>query len=141
MSVVFPFFGSSEHVKKPLRSARASPSRCQTSMISLCLLIFLFWCFCVLESVLTRCMDFDGVTGYLFCLWHWAAGIFVFQYFWYGTFIAHLVSFDFELNPLTFQVAQVCTNCGVNMGEYFCDICKFYDDDVNMLSQIVRTIE
>ncbi|CAN7140757.1 unnamed protein product [Brassica rapa subsp. narinosa] len=26
-------------------------------------------------------------------------------------------------------VAQVCTNCGVNMGEYFCDICKFYDDN------------
>ncbi|KAK9933699.1 hypothetical protein M0R45_020879 [Rubus argutus] len=26
-------------------------------------------------------------------------------------------------------VAPVCTNCGVSMGEYFCDICKFYDDD------------
>lgn len=26
-------------------------------------------------------------------------------------------------------VAQVCTNCGVNMGEYFCEVCKFYDDD------------
>ncbi|WZZ22068.1 hypothetical protein YC2023_123455 [Brassica napus] len=26
-------------------------------------------------------------------------------------------------------VAQVCTNCGVNMGEYFCDICRFYDDN------------
>ncbi|OWM71278.1 hypothetical protein CDL15_Pgr011405 [Punica granatum] len=26
-------------------------------------------------------------------------------------------------------VAQVCTNCGVNMGEYFCEICKFFDDD------------
>ncbi|KAI9195573.1 hypothetical protein LWI28_016231 [Acer negundo] len=26
-------------------------------------------------------------------------------------------------------VARVCTNCGVNMGEYFCEICKFYDDD------------
>ncbi|WCJ21408.1 zinc finger (C3HC4-type RING finger) family protein [Euphorbia peplus] len=29
------------------------------------------------------------------------------------------------------QVAQVCTNCGVKMGEYFCDICKFYDDDTS----------
>ncbi|XP_026664536.1 E3 ubiquitin-protein ligase MIEL1 isoform X1 [Phoenix dactylifera] len=28
-------------------------------------------------------------------------------------------------------VAQVCSNCGVNMGEYFCDVCKFYDDDVD----------
>ncbi|GFP81921.1 ring finger and chy zinc finger domain-containing protein 1, partial [Phtheirospermum japonicum] len=28
-------------------------------------------------------------------------------------------------------VARVCTNCGVNMGEYFCDICKFYDDDTD----------
>nr|ACU19684.1 unknown [Glycine max] len=27
-------------------------------------------------------------------------------------------------------VAQVCTNCGVRMGEYFCNICKFFDDDV-----------
>ncbi|RYR30957.1 hypothetical protein Ahy_B01g055750 isoform A [Arachis hypogaea] len=27
-------------------------------------------------------------------------------------------------------VAQVCTNCGVRMGEYFCDICKFFDDDI-----------
>lgn len=25
--------------------------------------------------------------------------------------------------------AQVCSNCGVNMGEYFCSICIFYDDD------------
>lgn len=31
------------------------------------------------------------------------------------------------------QVARVCTNCGVNMGEYFCEICKFYDDDVNIM--------
>ncbi|XP_071937818.1 E3 ubiquitin-protein ligase MIEL1 isoform X3 [Coffea arabica] len=28
-------------------------------------------------------------------------------------------------------VAQVCTNCGVRMGEYFCEVCKFYDDDVD----------
>ncbi|KAL3812822.1 hypothetical protein ACJIZ3_014090 [Penstemon smallii] len=28
-------------------------------------------------------------------------------------------------------VARVCTNCGVNMGEYFCDKCKFYDDDID----------
>ncbi|WVZ13085.1 hypothetical protein V8G54_017615 [Vigna mungo] len=27
------------------------------------------------------------------------------------------------------SVAQVCTNCGVKMGEYFCNICKFFDDD------------
>ncbi|KAG6703803.1 hypothetical protein I3842_07G103500 [Carya illinoinensis] len=27
------------------------------------------------------------------------------------------------------QVARVCSNCGVNMGEYFCDMCKFYDDE------------
>lgn len=66
---------------------------------------------------------------------------FMFQYFWYGIFIAGLVSFDFQLNPRTSQVAQVCTNCGVNMGEYFCDICKFYDDDVSMLSHIILMIE
>ncbi|KAG4133201.1 hypothetical protein ERO13_D08G082300v2 [Gossypium hirsutum] len=28
------------------------------------------------------------------------------------------------------EVTQVCSHCGVNMGEYFCDICKFYDDDI-----------
>ncbi|KAG9459793.1 hypothetical protein H6P81_004301 [Aristolochia fimbriata] len=27
------------------------------------------------------------------------------------------------------QVQQVCENCGVKMGEYFCNVCKFYDDD------------
>ncbi|KAH0470959.1 hypothetical protein IEQ34_000682 [Dendrobium chrysotoxum] len=27
-------------------------------------------------------------------------------------------------------VSQVCLNCGVNMGEYFCKLCKFYDDDI-----------
>lgn len=37
------------------------------------------------------------------------------------------------LNWLKFvaQVSQVCVSCGVNMGEYFCDVCKFYDDDVS----------
>ncbi|KAF5205114.1 Ring finger and chy zinc finger domain-containing protein [Thalictrum thalictroides] len=29
------------------------------------------------------------------------------------------------------QVAQVCSNCGIRMGEYFCEICKFYDDDIS----------
>eukprot|EP00268_Persea_americana_P040842 TRINITY_DN4062_c0_g2_i2.p1 TRINITY_DN4062_c0_g2~~TRINITY_DN4062_c0_g2_i2.p1 ORF type:complete len:263 (+),score=12.57 TRINITY_DN4062_c0_g2_i2:83-871(+) len=28
-------------------------------------------------------------------------------------------------------VARICSNCGVNMGEYFCEICKFYDDDTD----------
>ncbi|PWA91599.1 UDP-xylose synthase 4 [Artemisia annua] len=27
-------------------------------------------------------------------------------------------------------VARQCTNCGVNMGEYYCEICKFFDDDL-----------
>ncbi|KAK6940925.1 RCHY1, zinc-ribbon [Dillenia turbinata] len=27
------------------------------------------------------------------------------------------------------EVAQACSNCGVTMGEYFCGVCKFYDDD------------
>ncbi|GAB4829688.1 E3 ubiquitin-protein ligase miel1 [Ancistrocladus abbreviatus] len=27
------------------------------------------------------------------------------------------------------QVAKVCSSCGVNMGEYFCEVCKFYDDE------------
>ncbi|KAK3041461.1 hypothetical protein RJ639_000438 [Escallonia herrerae] len=28
------------------------------------------------------------------------------------------------------QAAHVCANCGVKMGEYFCDIRKFYDDAI-----------
>ncbi|CAN6469372.1 unnamed protein product [Victoria cruziana] len=28
------------------------------------------------------------------------------------------------------KVSQVCVSCGVNMGEYFCGVCKFYDDDI-----------
>ncbi|PWA64538.1 E3 ubiquitin-protein ligase MIEL1 [Artemisia annua] len=28
-------------------------------------------------------------------------------------------------------VARQCTNCGVNMGEYYCEICKFFDDDTS----------
>ncbi|KAG0468495.1 hypothetical protein HPP92_017823 [Vanilla planifolia] len=29
------------------------------------------------------------------------------------------------------RVGKVCTNCGVNMGEYFCNVCKFYDDETD----------
>ncbi|KAH7676778.1 Ring finger and CHY zinc finger domain-containing protein plant protein [Dioscorea alata] len=32
-------------------------------------------------------------------------------------------------------VAQVCTKCGVCMGEYFCAICKFLDDDIQKRKQ------
>ncbi|KAG6527492.1 hypothetical protein ZIOFF_009595 [Zingiber officinale] len=41
------------------------------------------------------------------------------------------------------SVAQVCSNCGINMGEYFCEICKFHDDDVTLRkgSFIARTVE
>jgi hypothetical protein len=31
------------------------------------------------------------------------------------------------------DVQQVCENCGVCMGEYFCSICKFFDDEVDNL--------
>ncbi|KAL8143100.1 hypothetical protein V2J09_016132, partial [Rumex salicifolius] len=27
--------------------------------------------------------------------------------------------------------AKVCGKCGVNMGEYFCEVCKFYDDEID----------
>ncbi|KAF5815597.1 putative transcription factor C2H2 family [Helianthus annuus] len=29
------------------------------------------------------------------------------------------------------QVSHICVNCGVKMGEYFCAICKLYDDDIS----------
>lgn len=29
------------------------------------------------------------------------------------------------------EAQQVCINCGVCMGKYFCDICKLYDDDTS----------
>ncbi|XP_073137417.1 E3 ubiquitin-protein ligase MIEL1-like isoform X1 [Henckelia pumila] len=28
------------------------------------------------------------------------------------------------------QACNICSNCGIKFGEYFCDICKFYDDDI-----------
>ena len=31
------------------------------------------------------------------------------------------------------QVQQNCSNCGACMGKYFCEICKFFDDDVSVL--------
>ena len=27
------------------------------------------------------------------------------------------------------QAAQICANCGLKMGEYYCGICKLFDDD------------
>lgn len=36
-----------------------------------------------------------------------------------------------DLRGFEWEVAQVCNKCGVKMGEYFCDICKFYDDDTS----------
>ncbi|GJZ62015.1 E3 ubiquitin protein ligase MIEL1-like protein [Tanacetum coccineum] len=36
-----------------------------------------------------------------------------------------------ELCSTEQQAAQICTKCGVKMGEYFCDICKFYEDDIS----------
>lgn len=29
------------------------------------------------------------------------------------------------------EVRQVCINCGVCMGKYFCETCKLFDDDVS----------
>ncbi|KAM7250128.1 hypothetical protein ACFE04_022011 [Oxalis oulophora] len=29
------------------------------------------------------------------------------------------------------EVSQVCINCGVCMGKYFCEICKLFDDDTS----------
>ncbi|KAL3517482.1 hypothetical protein ACH5RR_020071 [Cinchona calisaya] len=28
------------------------------------------------------------------------------------------------------EVSGLCSNCGVKFGEYFCEICKFYDDTI-----------
>lgn len=28
-------------------------------------------------------------------------------------------------------VAKICCSCGVNMGEYFCELCRFYDDNTD----------
>ncbi|KAJ3690457.1 hypothetical protein LUZ61_019621 [Rhynchospora tenuis] len=29
------------------------------------------------------------------------------------------------------DVHKICSNCGVCMGEYFCNVCKFFDDDIS----------
>lgn len=44
--------------------------------------------------------------------------------------IDHSLITTFDVSMCFLQAAQVCSNCGVNMGEYFCSICIFYDDDV-----------
>nr|GMD64044.1 E3 ubiquitin-protein ligase MIEL1 [Ipomoea batatas] len=37
------------------------------------------------------------------------------------------------------QVAEVCLNCGVKFGDYFCEICRLYDDDlVNQQVSYIR---
>ncbi|KAL0312022.1 UNVERIFIED_CONTAM: putative E3 ubiquitin-protein ligase RZFP34 [Sesamum radiatum] len=35
------------------------------------------------------------------------------------------------------EVQQVCTNCGVCMGRYYCAICKLFDDDVSKKHPLV----
>ena len=32
-------------------------------------------------------------------------------------------------------VQQDCRKCGVRMGEYYCGICKFFDDDLSKVKQ------
>jgi hypothetical protein len=32
------------------------------------------------------------------------------------------------------DVKQVCEKCGVCMGDYYCDKCKFFDDEVSIFS-------
>ncbi|KAL5983902.1 hypothetical protein ACLOJK_018000 [Asimina triloba] len=45
-------------------------------------------------------------------------------------YLMHLDCLFFDLFcSLASRVARVCSNCGVTMGEYFCAVCKFYDDD------------
>ncbi|WVZ03353.1 hypothetical protein V8G54_024159 [Vigna mungo] len=37
------------------------------------------------------------------------------------------------------KVQQYCINCGACMGKYFCDICKFFDDDFLQSCRLQRT--
>lgn len=37
------------------------------------------------------------------------------------------------------DVKQVCENCGVCMGAYYCDKCKFFDDEVCILPNLNTT--
>jgi hypothetical protein len=54
------------------------------------------------------------------------------------TFVVHLIHFLSDLQVICSlcdweqNVQQVCENCGVCMGEYFCSTCKFYDDEVSL---------
>ncbi|KAI4311205.1 hypothetical protein MLD38_036117 [Melastoma candidum] len=40
-----------------------------------------------------------------------------------------ILDWDSKLLELSTRVGQVCSNYGVRTGEYFCNVCKFYDDD------------
>ena len=65
--VAFPLFGSLEHVEESRYSAWTRQPGCKTSMVFLSV----YWDFCfyipVIELILTRYVDFDCVTGCLFC--------------------------------------------------------------------------
>lgn len=102
------------------------------------LLIFwlIFFCLYLNSQWQEACMIW--VTGCLFCLWYGAAGMCVFLDFRHKVSILMVFFFPSKIKLTLFvlQVVQVCTNCGVNMGEYFCETCKFYDDNVIILSKI-----
>lgn len=51
----------------------------------------------------------------------------VFALFWIDSMDSLLKGFVF----LQLQVACVCINCGANMGEYLCVVCRLHDDDID----------
>lgn len=79
-------------------------------------------------------LEFE-VSGFMFDLQYRAAGL-AFRLGWYFFYcmlnLLYGSNGSWDILSLL-QVARVCSNCGVNMGEYFCDMCKFYDDEVRWL--------
>lgn len=41
-----------------------------------------------------------------------------------------IIDFVCAMLYIRVQVAKVCSGCGIVMGEYFCEVCRFYDDEV-----------
>lgn len=88
--------------------------------------------FGLLKSAMKRHRTFIDVSGDMCSLWHRAAceSVCGFVNINFLDMTIFKITIGYKGTFGNFQVAQVCTNCGVNMGEYFCEVCKFYDDDV-----------
>jgi hypothetical protein len=71
-------------------------------------------------------------SGYMLIMWHWTRGVWLLPLLLLHDML-NLCNYV-TISSCCFiccQVRQVCINCGVCMGKYFCGLCKLFDDDVS----------